>query len=122
MASPKKKTNKVDITASGSLTGRGRFEGKGTLTLSLSDAVKAGLRVETENGRTRLTLSNAVGLRIRKSKTLRLTGTLSKELNRRGLEGKVALSLNLPRGIDWSVSHEFKPGSNYTSMKLTIRF
>jgi hypothetical protein len=122
MASAKKKINKVEITTSGSLAGRGQFEGKGTLTLSLSDAIKAGLRVETDAGKTKLTLSNAVGLKIRKSKTLKLTGTLSKELNQRGLEGKVGLSLNLPKGVDWSVSHEFKPGHNYTSMKLTVRF
>ena len=122
MAGKKKKAKKVSITASGSVVGRGQITGKGTVTLSLADATKVKLSVETKPSGTKLVLSNATNVRVWKSHKLKITGSIEKDFNTKGLNGKVGLSFTLPKGVGVSVTHQFKPGDNVTSMKITFSF
>jgi len=117
----KKKDGK--LTLSGALDTKGGVSGKGALTLSVSDLTKAGLSLDyKKTGSLVVKLDTTTGLRIRKSSTLKFTGSLAKDLTTSSLEGKVKLDLNVPKGIDVSVSHSFKPDENLTALKITVRF
>jgi hypothetical protein len=123
MAAKKKKSPKVTVDASGSVVGRGEITGKGTITLSLADATKVKLSVEKNPSGTKVVLSNATNLRIWKSHKLQITGSIAEDFNTPGLdEGKVGLSFNLPKGVDVSIQHHFKPGADETSMKISFSF
>jgi len=110
------------IVFSGALTGKGGIAGKGSLTLTISDATKASVAVDAKRGSTNVTLASSVGLKIRKSSTIKFSGTIAKDLNKSGLEGDVGIQMKLPKGVDVSVSHQFKPADDVTSLKVTIRF
>jgi hypothetical protein len=122
MAAKKKKSPKVSITASGSVKGRGEITGKGTVTLSLADATKVKLSVEKKPSGTKVVLSNATDVRVWKSHKLRITGSIAKDFNTRGLEGNVGLRFNLPKKVGVSVEHQIKPGADVTSMKISFSF
>jgi hypothetical protein len=121
MARGKKKDGKLTLT--GALNTKGRVSGKGALTLTVSDLTRAGLSLDyRKTGALILKLESSTGLRIRKSRTLKFTGSLARDLTSGSLEGKVGVDLKVPRGLDVSVSHRFKPDENRTAVKVTVRF
>jgi hypothetical protein len=122
MAAKKKKANKVTIAASGSVKGSGVIVGKGSITLRLADATKVKLSVESKADSTKVVLSNATNIRIRKSQDLKVTGSIAKEFNTRGLEGTVGLRFIMPKSVDVSVEHQFNREDDVTSLKLTFSF
>jgi hypothetical protein len=122
MVKEKQEKKPAKVAFSGALTGKGGIAGKGALTLTISDATKASVAVDAKRGSTNVTLASSVGLKIRKSSTIKFSGTIAKDLNKRGLEGDVGLQMKLPKGVDVSVSHQFKSDEDVTSLKLTIRF
>ena len=122
MVKAKQEKKPAKIAFSGALTGKGGIAGKGSLTLTVSDATKASVLVDAKRGSTNVTLASSVGLKIRKSSTIKFSGTIAKDLNRSGLEGDVGVQMRLPKGVDVSVSHQFKPADDVTSLKVTIRF
>jgi hypothetical protein len=122
VAAKNRSKKKVDIALSGALKSQGHIKGKGTLTLSLADATQANLTIDTKQGRTKVTLTSAVGLKIRKSATLDLSTKLSKDLHGGPLAGKVAMELKLPKDVGLSIEHQIKPGDDVTSVKITMRF
>jgi len=122
MAKAKQKKKPARIIVTGDLETKGDVSGKGALTFIVSDATKASVLVDARPNSTKVTLSSSVGLKIRKSATLDFSGSLTKDLNRRGLEGDVGVQMKLSKGIDVSVAHKFRPDDDVTSMKLTIRF
>lgn len=113
----------VDVKLTGEVSDAGRVSGKGTLTLTFADAGRSDLSlVKLRGGGTELRVEHVADLRLRKSSTLTLRGMLFKNLETSPVEGEFGLKLKLPKGIDFSISHEFQPGADQTSMKLTIRF
>jgi hypothetical protein len=122
MAVKKKKTKTVSVTASGSVVGRGKIAGKGTVTLSLADATKVKLSVDTKPSGTKVVLKNATEVRVWKSQKVKITGSIEKDFNTKGLSGKVGLSFTLPKGVGVSVTHQYKPGDNVTSLKIAFSF
>jgi len=121
-AKKKKKSPKVTVTASGDVVGRGQVTGKGTLTVSLADASKVKLTVDKKPGGTKVVLSNATDIRLWKSHTLEIAGSLEKDLKKRELGGNVKLSFTLPKEVNVSVEHEFKPEDDRTCLKISFSF
>lgn len=117
-----KQKKKARIVVTGDLKTQGDVTGKGALTFIVSDATKASVLVDAKPNSTNVTLASSVGLKIRKSATLDLSGSISKDLNRSGLKGDVGVKMKLPKGIDVSVAHKFRPDDDRTSVKLTIKF
>jgi hypothetical protein len=122
MADSKKKSKPGKLVFTGALNGAGAITGKGALTLTVSDATKASVSVDAKPGSTYVTLASSVGLKIRKSSTVKFNGKIAKDLNRSGVHGDVGVQMKLPKGVDVSVSHRFRPDDDVTSLKLTIRF
>lgn len=118
-----KQSNKPGrVTFTGALSGQGNIAGRGTLTLTISDATKASVSVDAKPGSTHVTLASSVGLSIRKSSTIDFSGTIAGDLNRSGIEGDIGVHMKLPKGVDVSVSHRFEPDDDMTTLKMTIRF
>jgi hypothetical protein len=122
MAKTTQKSKPARIVVTGDLKTQGDVSGKGSLTFIISDASKASVLVDAKRNGTNVTLASSVGLKIRKSATLDLSGSISKDLNRGGLDGDVGVKMKLPKGINVSVAHRFRPDDDRTSVKLTIRF
>jgi hypothetical protein len=122
MAGGKSKKKSTTVTLSGSKTGKGKITGKGALTLSVPDATKVSVTVDARPGSTKVSLKSTVGIKVRKSSTITFSGSFVKDLARSGLKGKVGIDMVLPKGVNVTVSHQFKPGDDLTSVKLTIRF
>ena len=122
MAKTTQKSKQARIVFTGDLKTEGDVRGKGALTFIVSDATKASVLVDAKPNSTKVTLASAVGLKIRKSATLDFSGSISKDLNRSGLEGDLGVEMKLPKGIDVSVAHQFRPEDDRTTVKLTIRF
>jgi hypothetical protein len=122
MVKSKREQKPAKVVFSGDVSGRGGITGKGTLTLTISDATKASVSVDAKPGSTNVTLATSVGLKIRKSSTIKVSGTVAKDLNKGGVDGDVAIQMKLPKGVDVSASHRFRPDDDVTSLKLTIRF
>jgi hypothetical protein len=121
----KAKSGKRDgkLVFSGALDTKGKVSGRGALTLTVSDMTRAGVSLRYgKSGNLVLRLDSATGLRIRKSSTLRFTGSLSRDLTKRTLSGKVGVHLKVPKEVDVSLAQSFKPDENVTSLKVTIRF
>lgn len=122
MAAKKKKAKRVSVTASGAIAGRGQITGKGTVTLSLSDASKVKLSVDKKPDGTKVVLSNATDIRLWKSRQLKVTGSIGKDLSTNKIDGKVDLSFNLPKNVGVSIGHQYKSGDHTTSLKITFSF
>lgn len=121
----KKRGRKKDgkLTLTGSLNTKGTVSGKGALTLTVTDLTRAGLSLDRrKSGALVLKLDSTTGLRIRRSSTLKFTGSLAKDLTSGSLEGKIGVDLTIPEGLDVSVSQIFKPDENLTQLKITVRF
>jgi len=119
---PADKPKTAEVTVKGSLNSAGNVSGEGTLTLSIADAAKAGLSITHTSDGTTISLSSSKGIEVGTSSTLTLHGAISKDLKSRFLEGEVRVDLTLPKAVEFSISHSIKPGSDTTSVSVTITF
>lgn len=113
---------RANVELSGSLAGTGTIAGKGTLTLSLADAARAGISLEKTPDGTSVRLSSEVGMSVLGGRDLVFSGELARMMEAKTVEGQLAMTLELSKNVDVSVSHEFKPGDDTTAVTVTLRF
>jgi hypothetical protein len=115
------KSAKIEI--SGSTDTEGVVSGKGSLTLGISDAAKAGLHIDySRPDRVKITLKSSVGFKLRKAKTLKFSGAVSKDLKTRQVDGTVTLKLEVPARVALTLQQRFQKKGTKTSLSVTLHF
>jgi hypothetical protein len=111
------------VEVDGSIRDEGKLSGRGTLVLRFADPASARFGLDySDPDRLTLTVSARSELRIRKDKTLTLSGNLGKDFLKGTLDGGVTLTFEIPKTARVELDHRFDARGRTTTLRLTGSF
>ena len=112
----------AELQVDGSTSFRGRFRGKGRLTLFLRDATQAKIALDYRSPDSLLlSVESTAGIRLSTDDSLTLSGGLSRDLINREMRGKVGVKLKIARDLAAEIEQEFGASGPKTSVSVTLR-
>ena len=111
------------VAVQGSVNDAGKLSGEGTLILRIGDPTTARLGLDvSEPDRLRLTVRARSELRVRKDRTLTLSGNVGKDFLKGTLEGGVTLTFEIPRTARVELDHRYDAQGRTTTLRLSGTF
>lgn len=112
----------AELELRGATTAKGRFKGKGSLTLFLSDAAKAKIGLDYRSpDRILLSIESQGGIRLSADDSLVLSGGLTRDLVNGEIGGEVKARLKIARDLQAEIEQEFGGSGPKTSVSLKLR-